>query len=229
MILNLILNLNLNLKLELDWSRTHEASFSSVEKHVMEETNDAPWVALYPVLEPLPSVDPSCGEPPFRRLVWRKSLQGDFFLADGSSAIPAAEVDQDDDAGIELMFPLSKELYSEEVTLVLRAASSGYMNHYAAPAHVQVRVLRTLMDSPPDFCSWAAEAVEYLKEAGCYAGVANVKRSSDEGGPSKRSSDEGGPSSASKRRARSVYEGVQEFDMFAEDGKGPVGAGKLDL
>jgi len=185
----------------------------------MEETNDAPWVALYPVLEPLPSVDPSCGEPPFRRLVWRKSLQGDFFLADGSSAIPAAEVDQDDDAGIELMFPLSKELYSEEVTLVLRAASSGYMNHYAAPAHVQVRVLRTLMDSPPDFCSWAAEAVEYLKEAGCYAGVANVKRSSDEGGPS----------SASKRRARSVYEGVQEFDLFAEDGKGPVGAGKLDL
>jgi hypothetical protein len=94
---------------------------------------------------------------------------------------------------------------------------------------VQVRVLRTLMDSPPDFCSWAAEAVEYLKEAGCYDGVANVKRSSDEGGPSKRSSDEGGPSSASKRRARSVYEGVQELDLFAEDGKGPVGAGKLDL
>jgi hypothetical protein len=134
MILNLILNLNLNLKLELDWSRTHEASFSLVEKHVMEETNDAPWVALYPVLEPLPSVDPSCGEPPFRRLVWRKTLQGDLFLADGSSAIPAAEVDQDDDAGIELMFPLSKELYSEEVTLVLRAASSGYMKAKARAA-----------------------------------------------------------------------------------------------
>ena len=44
----------------------------------------------------------------------------------------------------------------------------------------------------------------------------------------KRASDDSGDQSASKRRGRALY-ADEEFDIFSEGGKAPVGAGKLPL
>jgi len=44
----------------------------------------------------------------------------------------------------------------------------------------------------------------------------------------KRASDDSGDRSVSKRRGRALY-AKEEFDMFSEGGKAPVGAGKLPM
>ena len=44
----------------------------------------------------------------------------------------------------------------------------------------------------------------------------------------KRASNDGGGQSVSKRRGRALY-AHEEFDLFSEGGKAPVGAGKLDM
>ena len=44
----------------------------------------------------------------------------------------------------------------------------------------------------------------------------------------KRASNDGGAQSVSKRRGRALY-AHEEFDLFSEGGKAPVGAGKLPM
>jgi hypothetical protein len=123
-----------------------------------------PCASAYPEFLPPPDDDPLF-EKQFTRLSWRRTAGGEYYLADGSSAIAADRVEQ---GGMDHLFPRHAELFPEVVTTVLRAASSGFMNHYEAAASDQVRALCHLMASPPAYCSWAADAVEYLKEAGCY-------------------------------------------------------------
>ena len=45
----------------------------------------------------------------------------------------------------------------------------------------------------------------------------------------KRASDDSGDKSVSKRRGRALYAANEEFDIFSEGGKAPVGAGKLPI
>ena len=125
-----------------------------------------PWVAEYPKMLPPPRGDPRFGILPPRRAFWRRTAGGDYFLADELNAIPADRVQKDD---LEQLFPGHAELFTDVVTTVLRAASSGCMNDWEAVASEQVAALRLLIDCSPAECSWAADAVEYLVQAGCYA------------------------------------------------------------
>ena len=74
-------------------------------------------------------------------------------------------------ADTEQMFPRQLEIFDPVVTKVLNAAASGMMNDYQATASEQVHAQRLLMQCSPEQCSWAADAVEYLLEAGSYAHI----------------------------------------------------------
>jgi len=69
------------------------------------------------------------------------------------------------------LFPRHAEIFPHVVTKVLKAAASGMMNDYQATASEQVSSVRLLMQCSPGQCSWAADAVKYLLEAGSYAHI----------------------------------------------------------
>jgi len=104
---------------------------------------------------------------PPRRAQWRRTLAepARWYLADESDAIPEEEVDV---ADMDEMFPRHAELFHPVVAKVLNAAASGIMNDHQAHASEQVNALRLLMQCSLEKCSWAADAVNYLLEAGCF-------------------------------------------------------------
>ena len=135
-----------------------------------EDTMGEPaWVDAFPV-GLLPPTQPNnrLGVLPPRRACWRRTIATPvrFFLCDESNAIPADKVQKED---IEALFPKHAELFDSVVALVLGAAASGFMNDLEALPQEQVKALRLLMQSTPAQCSWAADAVEFLISAGCYA------------------------------------------------------------
>ena len=133
----------------------------------MEE--EAPWCATFPVglLAP-PQANPRLGVLPPQGAVWRRTRTEPvlFYLCDKSNAIPANKVQKED---MEARFPGRAELFDPVVAQVLDAAASGFMNHFEVLPQDQVKALRLLMNNSHAHCSWAADAVEHLLEAGCYA------------------------------------------------------------
>jgi len=127
------------------------------------------WVDAYPV-GLLPPTQPNIrlGVLPPRRAFWRRTIAAPVrtYLCDESNAIPADKVQKDN---IEALFPGHAELFDPVVAQVLGAAASGFMNDWEALPQEQVKALRLLMQSTPAQCSWAADAVEFLISAGCYA------------------------------------------------------------
>lgn len=124
----------------------------------------------YPELLPPPRGDTKVGAVPPRRADWCRTIAepGRCYLADESVAIPESEVVM---ADMEQTFPRHTEILGTAVTKVLNAAASGTMNDYQATASEQVHALRLLMQCSPLQCSWAADAVMYLLEAGSYAHI----------------------------------------------------------
>ena len=187
------------------------------------------WVDVFPDgLLPLEqeSDNPFLLRPP-RGATWRRTNSDppQFFIANEFNAIAAANVRRDD---LDELFPGHAELFDSVVSKVLGAANSGYMNDYEALPQEQVSALRLLMQTSKELCSWADDAVEYLIQSGCYTEAAEEAADLQELAAPKRASVDGGDQSASKKRGRPLY-ADQEFDLFSEGGKAPVGAGKLPL
>jgi hypothetical protein len=88
--------------------------------------------------------------PPFLRRRWTKLTW--------SNCVPA---------------PLTRhaQLLQTVVTTVLNAAASGFMTRDQAHASEQVNAVRLLTQCSPEQCSWAADAVGYLLEAGRFADI----------------------------------------------------------
>ena len=185
-----------------------------------------PCCTEYPELLPLPDGDPIFGKCPIHWASWRKNAAGACFLATDFSAIPADKVPKDD---LDDLFPGHEDFFPQVVSKVLQAASgAGVMNHYEALPQEQVSALRLLMQASKETCSWAAEAVDYLVQTGCYTEAAEEAADLQQQAAPKRASIDSGDQSASKKRGRPLY-ADEEFDLFSEGGKAPVGAGKLPV
>ena len=114
---------------------------------------------------------PQVGAVPPRRADWKRRTLDEivhFYLTNGYVDIPEEEVEMGD---MEHWFPRHAEDFPPVVTKVLYAAASGFMNDYQATASEQVRAQRLLMQCSPEQCSWAADAVWYLLDAGSYAHI----------------------------------------------------------
>ena len=187
------------------------------------------WVDVFPDnLLPLAQEGdhPGLQRPP-RGATWRRTIEEppQFFVANEFNAIAAANVRHDD---LDELFPGHAVLYDPIVSKVLGAATSGYMNDFEALPQEQVSALRLLMQTSEETCSWADDAVEYLVRAGCYRESAEEAADLPQLAAPKRASNDDGNQSVSKRRGRALYAN-EEFDLFSEGGKAPVGAGKLPM
>ena len=127
---------------------------------------EVPCVTSYPQLLPPLQGGERYGVMPPRFASWRRTADGAFFLANDVNAIPAAKVEM---ANIDELFPGHAEIFGEAVSGVLYAASSGFINDWEAHSSEQVFALRAMMLSPHSKCEWAADALKYLLDAGCFA------------------------------------------------------------
>jgi hypothetical protein len=190
---------------------------------LIETSMEDPCCTEFPELLPPPDGDPIYGKWPIHWASWRMNAAGVCFLATDCTALPADKVDKDD---LDDLFPGYEVFFPPVVSKVLQAASgAGVMNHWMVSPIEEIQAQRLLSAHSVAECEWAADAVAYLIESGCYT---EDHRQPEELRVQLKRPQEGGSSSANTGKSRRSYEGV-EFDLFAEDGKGPVGEGKLNL